>query len=421
MTSPTALFDTLDNVVELYQERLQQGSNASIERWLSTTPHLPEFAVMDYQQVLLFLYSYRGSQDTFNAYRRELERLLQWSWWVKKQSLMSLQRLDIEAFIEFCADPPLTWIGSKTVQRFFLRDGVRVPNPEWRPFNVKVSKTQHTAGITRSTSSFSLSQTGLRSIFAVLGSFYDFLQQEDKVAVNPVSQIRQKSKFLQKQSHATPVRRLSPSQWNMVISVAEQLAADDSRHERTLFMLQALYGMYLRISELAATPRWTPMMRDFFRDVHGNWWFQTVGKGNKQRQVAVSDALLLALKRWRAHLELSPLPSPDEQNPLIPRQQGKGPISSTRAIRQIVQECFDVAVTRLRQQGDEEEANLLAAATVHWLRHTGISDDVQNRPREHVRDDAGHSTSAITDRYVDVELTERHASAKQKKLREKED
>ena len=41
---------------------------------------------------------------------------------------------------------------------------------------------------------------------------------------------------------------------------------------------------------------------------------------------------------------------------------------------------------------------------MHWLRHTGISDDVKQRPREHVRDDAGHSSGAITDKYIDVEL-----------------
>ena len=36
----------------------------------------------DYPQALQFLYSYRGSDATFNAYRREIERLLQWSWFV---------------------------------------------------------------------------------------------------------------------------------------------------------------------------------------------------------------------------------------------------------------------------------------------------------------------------------------------------
>ena len=32
----------------------------------------------------------------------------------------------------------------------------------------------------------------------------------------------------------------------------------------------------------------------------------------------------------------------------------------------------------------------------------------------HVRDDAGHGSSAITDRYIDVERAERHASARNK-------
>jgi hypothetical protein len=39
---------------------------------------------------------------------------------------------------------------------------------------------------------------------------------------------------------------------------------------------------------------------------------------------------------------------------------------------------------------------------------------VKSRPREHVRDDAGHGSSAITDRYIDVELRARHASARKK-------
>lgn len=60
---------------------------------------------------------------------------------------------------------------------------------------------------------------------------------------------------------------------------------------------------------------------------------------------------------------------------------------------------------------------MIMAATVHWLRHTGISEDVKIRPREHVRDDAGHSLSAITDKYIDIELRARHASAKKKPIK----
>ena len=73
-----------------------------------------------------------------------------------------------------------------------------------------------------------------------------------------------------------------------------------------------------------------------------------------------------------------------------------------------------------KQDGYNEEADSLGEATVHWLRHTGISDDVKHRPREHVRDDAGYGSGAITDRYIDVDLKERHRTAKSKKLRENE-
>jgi hypothetical protein len=71
---------------------------------------------------------------------------------------------------------------------------------------------------------------------------------------------------------------------------------------------------------------------------------------------------------------------------------------------------------RLKQDNLHEEAEALLEATVHWLRHTGISDDVKHRPREHVRDDAGHGSSAITDKYIDIELRERHRSAKNKPI-----
>ncbi len=140
------------------------------------------------------------------------------------------------------------------------------------------------------------------------------------------------------------------------------------------------------------------------------------GKGNKKRQIAVSTTMIDALKRWRKHLSLSSLPSPGEQIPLISKNIGVGAITSDRPIRNSVQECFNYASQRLKEDGFKEDAKQLMHATVHWLRHTGISEDVKTRPREHVRDDAGHSSSSITDKYIDVELRERHGSAKKKQI-----
>ena len=188
-------------------------------------------------------------------------------------------------------------------------------------------------------------------------------------------------------------------------------------HERTLFIMNALYGMYLRVSELTETERWAPQMGHYEQDQEGNWWFTTVGKGNKEREISVSDAMLSALRRYRLSRKLSSLPSPGESTPLIHKTRGRGGITSTRQIRGIVQKCFDNAKQRMQKEGFIEESERLDAATVHWLRHTGISDDVKHRPRDLVRDDAGHGSSAITDRYIDVERAERHASARHKLIK----
>jgi len=49
---------------------------------------------------------------------------------------------------------------------------------------------------------------------------------------------------------------------------------------------------------------------------------------------------------------------------------------------------------------------------------TGISEDVKVRPREHVRDDAGHGSMQTTDRYIESDSRERHESGKYKTVRD---
>lgn len=396
---PVPFFDTLSEMPNPYRHPVK-----SVKHLLENEP---ENAIDDYQHASEFLYSYRGSPDTFSTYRREIEHFMHWSWLIAGKSLKDNRREDIEAYVEFAHKPPKNWLGEKNVARFIEKQGARVLNPEWRPY-VQNKPDQP----------YSLSQSAVQAIFGVLSSFYNYLIQEEYIDMNPVAQIRQKSKFLRKTQTQKPIRRLSELQWSYVLEAAEKLADNEPKqHERTLFIMQSLFAMYLRISELVETERWSPTMGDFERDLDGNWWFRTVGKGNKERQISVSDAMLSALKRFRESRNLSPLPAPGESVPLIHKTRGQGGITSTRQIRGIVQQCFDVAQLKMQEDGFTEEAVQLSAATVHWLRHTGISEDVKHRPREHVRDDAGHGSSAITDRYIDVELGARHASAKKKTIK----
>ena len=406
LPTPLALFDTchyLDTPPDC------------VTQWLTTQTSLIETLPAQYQHAVKFLSNYAGSADTFNTYRREVERYLQWAWLVKKDSIYAIESTDIHHYMDFIQKPPTHWIGLKNVARFVDHQGERQHNPDWRPFVVRLSKAQVKQGMEPQAKHYQMRTQSLASTLAVLSTFYSFLQQHELARINPIQMLRQKSRYLQKKQSTQVTRRLTETQWAFVIQSCEQLANRDETYERHLFIISAFYLLGLRISELAETPGRIPQMGDFYPDRNGCWWFSTVGKGNKLRDVAVPDAMLKALKRYRIHLELSSLPFRDETTPLVGKQRGHGGLG-TRQIRNLVQACFNHAMTELEKANQLDEAQDLQAATVHWLRHTAISADVQHRPREHVRDDAGHENTIITDRYIDIDRMARHDSAKSKPL-----
>lgn len=405
--TPKPIIDTLDH----------------IDDHVNTISEKSEYLLNDFLKALDFLKQYKSNKATFEAYRREIERLLQWSWFIEKKSILELKRQDIENYIEFCLDPPKNWISTKRVSRFIERNGIRIANLKWRPFVATVSKQDFKKGERPNKNNYQLSQKSIREIFTVLSSFYQYLMIDEKVTVNPIALIKQKSKFLQKRQQQPTVMRLTEKQWQFCLQVVKEMVTENpEKHERTLFILSALYLLYLRISELVSNDRWIPMMKHFYQTTDGAWWFKIVGKGNKLREIAVSDDMLLALTRYRKQLRLTPLPSINEKNYLFPKEKGNGAITDSRHIRRLIQCCFDKTINKLKEEKFFSEADAMESATVHWLRHTGISDDInkRGRPIPHVRDDAGHSSSAITDRYNDIELKERYKSAKDKKLIDKD-
>ncbi len=330
-------------------------------------------ADIDLEYALKFLYSYNGSSATFNSYRREIERIIQWSWRIEQVSVLSLKREDIEDFIKFCFNPPKAWIGTKNVARFKTKNSQRSSNDDWRPFVVSVSKLEASKGAEANIDKFCPSQSSIKATFTALSSFYEYLIQENLIEANPVALIKQKIKFIRKDQMKPIVRRISTLQWDYVIETAELMAKESpEEHERTLFIMNCLFAMYLRISELVEDERSTPIMSDFRKDHDKNWWFDVTGKGNKNRSITVCDDMIKSLKRYRRFLGLSVFPVIGEMTPLISKIKGMGSVTSTRQIRSIVQLCFDAAYNRMKKDGLEEDAIELQTATVHWLRHTGI-------------------------------------------------
>ncbi len=404
---PKPLFDTLENLTTITTRvtpYLQTLNIPNIER--------------EHHLCTEFLKSYAQSRDTFTAYRREVERFLHWVWLVAKKPLQSINRNDVRDYLAFLAKPPQHWLGTKIVERFINDPKLaeRVINPEWRPLVVKISKAARSLGKLPTKTHYQLSNKSIEAVFAVLSSLFSYLQQEEFVDANPIALIRQKKGYIQRQQTRKVTRKLSTTQWLYVIDTAEKAAQEDPQAERTLFLLSAFYLLGLRISELADTKERPATMGNFAPDKRGLWWYTTIGKGNKVRDVAVPDELLTALKRYRSTLELPPLPHRGEITPILPKLKGQQGLGS-RQIRNIIQRVFDEAIAALRANGKIDEASDLAAATVHWLRHTAISNEVEYRPREHIRDDVGHENPATMDKYIDTDRVARHQSAQGKPLK----
>jgi site-specific recombinase XerD len=403
---PQALFDTLENL---------SNNTESVYAHLKTL--CIDAAQHEFQLCLQFLKSYGNSSDTFTAYRREIERFLHWAWLVSKKPLKEITRNEIRDYIAFVNDPPKTWIATKNVDRYVTNSlGLRRPNPHGRPFVVRISKINRRLGKQPDKSNYQLGNKSIEAIFAALSSLFSFLQQENYLETNPVSLIRQKKGYTQRQQTRKVTRKLSKLQWVTVISATEDMAKEDNLHERTLFLMSAFYLLGVRISELAYTNERMATMGSFAPDKSSLWWFTTLGKGNKVRDIAVPDELLEALKRYRISIGLPPLPSREDPTPLLSKLKGKKGLGS-RQIRNIVQSVFDRAINNLLRQGKKDEAEDLATATVHWLRHTAISNDIENRPREHIRDDVGHENPGTMDKYIDIDRLARHQSAQHKQLK----
>lgn len=403
---PRPLFDTLENIHEITAE---------------TINYIQSLNIVNAEKELLltqeFLKSYANSKDTFTAYRREVERILHWSWLIRAKSIKEINRNDIRDYMEFVNKPLKSWISTKITSRFSNNpEGERVVNENWRPFVVKIKKISRKLGNEPDKDDYQLGNKSIEAIFAVLSSYFTYLQQEEYIESNPVALIRQKKGYIQRQQTHKVTRKLSRVQWRNVIDTAEEMAKHDPIHERTLFLTSAFYLLGLRISELAHNTDRIATMGNFAPDKRGSWWFTTVGKGNKMRDVAVPDELLDALKRYRISVDLPPLPSRDESTPLLLKLKGKDGLG-TRQIRNLVQTVFDKAIEKLNKAGKLDEAQDLANATVHWLRHTAISSEVEYRPREHIRDDVGHENPSTMDKYIDTDRVARHLSAKHKKLK----
>jgi site-specific recombinase XerD len=263
MPCPKPLIDDL--------ESLQAMSGAKLAKAKPHVESMPididEIGVLeDYRIVVDFLLSYGASSDTFKSYRREVDRFILWLWHHRKITLPQVVRADIDEYLNFLKNPPMEWRGTEVKHRFIQVMGQRKPNAEWRPFVTTISKAERKRGKSADEREWTQSASALKSTFAILRTFFEFLLNEDHVMRNPVAQIKARSRKATSSQRSASIKRLSRLQSKSVFDAVDKLQEqlDSEQYERLLFIISCLLGMYLRISEVASSGARQPVHGDFF-------------------------------------------------------------------------------------------------------------------------------------------------------------
>jgi site-specific recombinase XerD len=301
--------------------------------------------------------------------------------------------------------------------RFKQIGGQCLQNEFWRPFAAKISKEDRKKALAGGldvkpdNKGHTLSGEAIKICFSAISCFYDYLADEGYAFGNPIPAIRKQSPYLIKGATQKNIKRLSDLQWDYVLSCAEEKANNDNSYERMFFVVALIKTLYLRVSELSDRPNWQPVWQHFWQDSDGNQWLKVLGKGNKLRDISVPSALFSYIKRYQAYRE--EISNNFNTNaPLVAKNRGSGGMTS-RQLRRIVQEAFDIAYEKMLAEGFSDEAKALREATTHWLRHTGASQDIATRPLKHMADDLGHASMGTTDQvYIQSDMKERARTGK---------
>jgi integrase/recombinase XerD len=422
MFKPQAIFKSALELREIDVNQPFPKSPKSIGNFILSINAVVPKALGDYLNAVDFLklYSLR-SQQTFTAFRTEVERFLLWAWIIRNKSVDQLTGFEITQYVDFCINPPIEWVESNRNHHYIINDqNDEESNPAWRPFRAEKKSFNARA----KTISRKLSEKTIDKQFAILNVFFKHLLETEYIVRNPVYAAK-KARVKVKLVVRKDPRFFNRIQWGLILSILTDEANNNHLFERNLFAVVTLKSLYLRISEISCqsmkfnSVERNAVMSNFIRDDDNLdvVWFKAFGKGNKERLVTVPLDYLTYLERYRLSRGMETgFPDAGEDGiPLIHKLRGHGGLS-VRQVTRLIQESFDLVVLKLRSKGDVKNAKYIESASTHWLRHTGATMDI-DRPLKHLSEDLGHASMATTDRvYIHSDRLERSKSGLDRKV-----
>lgn len=380
---PFPLFGTVRKFNELFSGEITDELPV-VQGYLQSFPgHLQ--AADNYMAVRDFLAAYASNEATFNSYRTHVERMLLWSLLVAEKPLLGLSVTDAECFAEFCLNPLPEWIGNPCKSRFIRIGGKKISkadsyevNPKWRPFNYTSPKRAwqiaNELNLDLGEQPYEMSERSLRQMFKACRLFFKHaIDEGSSHKSNPIPAVQQKYKC---QKHdSTALESMTSTQWAYLLEAAKAMADDSPEHETTLFILSTAFFLYIKVSDMIGRGNWQPRMNDFREDRWGSWWYHVPSKVGESRRVSVGDGYIYYLKRYRTHQAMPPLPTTDDNNPLL-TTGNEGTDLSAVNIQRALHSVFVSAICRMKSDGSSQgKLENMRSASTHWLRHAFAADD----------------------------------------------
>lgn len=355
-------------------------------------------AANDLEALSHFLGEYDKSPGTYRIYQRECERLFLWAWLERGKPVSSLNRQDLEDFMNFLAHPApaARWCGPKAP-----RD-----SKAWRPFVGP------------------LSESAVLTATAALNSMLKYWVDAGYVMGNPMGLIRQRKHKLrataepgvvaqQPDEDAKVERFLDTEMWAAVTAAVEAMPRETAQqvaeYERLRFVCAFLYLLAPRAGELER------QRMNSFREERGRWWWHVLGKGQKRAKVPVPDDMMDALVRYRKFLGLSAVPGKKDVTPLLCSVR-TGKAITARRLNQVLKDLF-MKASYLLPDSAAYKRDKLVQASAHWGRHTGITAKLQaGMSARYVQKDARHADARTTGRYIHEEDEQWHEEAQKQHL-----
>lgn len=332
------------------------------------------------------------NKHTQRAYRREVERLFLWLIAVKQKPLSSLRLGDYKDYEKFLANPEPRerWCANP--------DGYGEDTPDNRP-----RQRPRRAAMDWKPFSQRLQPKSIAYAMNVLKMLAKFLFDTGYLALNPMATF----KIKKPDRRAATDRYLDYDLMSICFDSVEALPRDSEEerrvYERARFLLRLLYGVGARPHEVVQAVMGDLVLRD------GCWWWYIVGKGQKERKVAMPAGLMEALTRYRKFRGLKAIPDGREKDPLVTSVRGKKPLRDANALRKAMAKIFDAIKKALPD--DDPRQKVLKGASTHWLRHTFASHALDGGAKlKDVQDALGHASLDTLSIYTHAEDSKQHAA-----------